>query len=151
MKRTGTFLTIHSQVERLKTEGVVDFLQSIKSARLQRTGLVLDVVSLTCSTVNYMTLLNTCVCVGESSLTTYIPQYLSSSWSLHLVYNSLQRHCARDANYSSMCILSLSLYSVYCCQFKCITVLYKSLVISFLVLGSLCILPRGIEHLPGQL
>lgn len=44
--RTGTFLIIHSQVERLKTEGVVDFLQAIKSARLQRAGLVSVPVSL---------------------------------------------------------------------------------------------------------
>ena len=43
--RTGTFLCIHSQIERLKAEGVVDFLQSIKSARMQRPGLVADVVS----------------------------------------------------------------------------------------------------------
>ena len=59
MRRTGTFLTIHSQVERLKTEGVVDFLQAIKSARLQRAGLVLDAVSLTYSTCIYV-----CVCGG---------------------------------------------------------------------------------------
>ena len=45
MSRTGTFLTIHCQVERLKTEGVVDFLQAIKSARLQRPGLVSNTVS----------------------------------------------------------------------------------------------------------
>ena len=44
--RTGTFLTIHSQVERLKTEGVVDFLQAIKSARLHRAGLVPNTVSM---------------------------------------------------------------------------------------------------------
>ncbi|CAI8039710.1 Receptor-type tyrosine-protein phosphatase S [Geodia barretti] len=40
VSRTGTFLTIHCQLERLKTEGVVDFLQTIKSARLHRPGLV---------------------------------------------------------------------------------------------------------------
>ena len=40
VSRTGTFLTIHCQVERLKTEGVVNFLQAIKSARLQRPGIV---------------------------------------------------------------------------------------------------------------
>ena len=44
VSRTGTFLTIHSQVERLKTEGVVDFLQAIKSARLHRAGLVPNTV-----------------------------------------------------------------------------------------------------------
>ena len=43
--RTGTFICIHAQLERLKTEGVVDFFQSIKSARIQRAGLVPDVVS----------------------------------------------------------------------------------------------------------
>ena len=45
ISRTGTFLTIHCQVERLKTEGVVDFLQAIKSARLQRPGIVSNTVS----------------------------------------------------------------------------------------------------------
>ena len=43
--RTGTFISIHAQLERLKTEGVVDFFQFIKSARLHRAGLVSDVVS----------------------------------------------------------------------------------------------------------
>ena len=42
--RSGTFICIHAQLERLKTEGVVDFFQSIKSARIQRAGLVPDVV-----------------------------------------------------------------------------------------------------------
>ena len=45
VSRTGTFICIHAQLERLKTEGVVDFFQSIKSARIQRAGLVPDVVS----------------------------------------------------------------------------------------------------------
>ena len=56
VSRTGTFLTIHCQVERLKTEGVVDFLQAIKSARLQRPGIVNNTVSLILShvIVNYM-------------------------------------------------------------------------------------------------
>ena len=45
MERTGTFIAIHSQVERLKTEGVVDFFQTIKSAGLQRTGYVHNTVS----------------------------------------------------------------------------------------------------------
>ena len=46
VSRTGTFLTIHCQLERLKTEGVVDFLQAIKLARLHRPGLVNNTVSL---------------------------------------------------------------------------------------------------------
>ena len=44
--RTGTFICIHAQLERLKTEGVVDFFQFVKSARIQRPGLVMDVVSI---------------------------------------------------------------------------------------------------------
>ena len=46
VSRTGTFLTIHCQLERLKTEGVVDFLQAFKSARLHRPGVVNNTVSL---------------------------------------------------------------------------------------------------------
>ena len=43
--RTGTFICIHAQLERLKTEGIVDFFQSIKSTRIHRAGLVAHVVS----------------------------------------------------------------------------------------------------------
>ena len=43
--RTGTFICLHSQLERLKTEGVVDFFQAVKSARIQRAGMVPDAVS----------------------------------------------------------------------------------------------------------
>ena len=42
--RTGTFICLHSQLERLKTEGVVDVLQAVKSARIQRAGLVRSAV-----------------------------------------------------------------------------------------------------------
>ena len=42
--RSGAFICIHSQLERLKTEGVVDIFQSVKSARIQRAGLVQTVV-----------------------------------------------------------------------------------------------------------
>ena len=42
--RSGTFICIHSQLERLKTEGVVDFFQAIKSARIRRAGIVPEVV-----------------------------------------------------------------------------------------------------------
>ena len=44
--RTGTFICIHAQLERLKTEGVVDFFQFVKSARMQRPGVILNRVSL---------------------------------------------------------------------------------------------------------
>ena len=43
--RTGAFICVHSQLERLKTEGVVDIFQSIKSARIQRAGLMPEAVS----------------------------------------------------------------------------------------------------------
>ena len=43
--RTGAFICIHAQLERLKTEGVVDFFQYIKSARVHRAWLVPEVVS----------------------------------------------------------------------------------------------------------
>ena len=43
--RTGVFICLHAQLERLKTEGVVDCFQFIKSARLNRPGLVQNVVS----------------------------------------------------------------------------------------------------------
>ena len=42
--RTGTFICLHSQLERLKTEGVVDFLQVVKASRIQRPGLVPDAI-----------------------------------------------------------------------------------------------------------
>ena len=42
--RTGTFICIHSQLERLKTEGVVDVFQAIKSARIQRPGIIPNLV-----------------------------------------------------------------------------------------------------------
>ena len=38
--RTGTFLTIYSQIERLKTEQVIDVFQWVKSSRIQRAWLV---------------------------------------------------------------------------------------------------------------
>ena len=42
--RTGTFISIHSQLERLKTEGAVDVFQAIKSARIQRPGVIPNLV-----------------------------------------------------------------------------------------------------------
>ena len=46
--RTGAFITLHTQLERLKIEGVIDMFQFIKSARRQREGLVNNAVSLYC-------------------------------------------------------------------------------------------------------
>ena len=42
--RTGAFICMHAQIDRLKTEGVIDFFQYVKSARIQRSGLVDDKV-----------------------------------------------------------------------------------------------------------
>ena len=38
--RTGAFICIYSQLERVKMEGVADIFQFIKDSRLQRKGLV---------------------------------------------------------------------------------------------------------------
>ena len=43
--RTGVFITLHAQLERLKIEGIVDVFQFVKSARGQREGLVNSPVS----------------------------------------------------------------------------------------------------------
>ncbi len=42
--RSGTFITIHAQMERMKSEGVIDVFQFIKSVRFQRAGLVTNEV-----------------------------------------------------------------------------------------------------------
>ena len=38
--RTGAFITMHAQMERMKAEAVVDIFQFIKAIRVQRAGLV---------------------------------------------------------------------------------------------------------------
>ena len=43
--RSGAFLCIHSQLERLKTEGEVDVFKYLKSARTKRIGLVSEMVT----------------------------------------------------------------------------------------------------------
>ena len=42
--RTGSFICIHSELERLKAEGVVNIFQSVKAMRSYRPGMVQDVV-----------------------------------------------------------------------------------------------------------
>ena len=42
--RSGAFLCIHSQLERLKTEGEVDVFKYLKSARTKRIGLLSEMV-----------------------------------------------------------------------------------------------------------
>ncbi len=45
MGRSGTFICIHAQQDRMKTEAVIDIFHYIKSIRIQRAGLVADLVS----------------------------------------------------------------------------------------------------------
>ena len=42
---TGTFICIHAQLERIKTEGVIDIFQFVKSSRISRPNLVSELVS----------------------------------------------------------------------------------------------------------
>ncbi len=43
--RTGAFITIHAQMERMKSEAVVDMFQYIKAIRLQREEMVSNQVA----------------------------------------------------------------------------------------------------------
>ena len=43
--RTGAFMTIYSQMEKAKSEGVVDLFQFVSRARKQRSGVVRNKVS----------------------------------------------------------------------------------------------------------
>ena len=42
--RTGTFCTLYYVLDRVKTEQVVDVFQAVKTLRIQRTGLVDNLV-----------------------------------------------------------------------------------------------------------
>ena len=43
--RTGAFMTIYSQLERLKVEQTADIFQFVKASRLKRKGLIRQLVS----------------------------------------------------------------------------------------------------------
>ena len=45
MGRTGVFLTVMAETERVKLEADVDILQTVKSIRVQRPNMVSTVVS----------------------------------------------------------------------------------------------------------
>ena len=64
MGRTGAFICLHAQIERLKTEGVIDCFQFIKSARLNRPGLVQSVVSLSENASSN----RACMCLARKNL-----------------------------------------------------------------------------------
>ena len=44
--RTGTFISTHAEMERMKAETVVDLFQFIKSIRTQRAGMVSNKVAI---------------------------------------------------------------------------------------------------------
>ena len=44
VNRTGAFICLYSQLERVKVEGVADIFQFVKSSRFHRAGLVESVV-----------------------------------------------------------------------------------------------------------
>lgn len=43
--RTGTFISIYTALERIKTDGIVDIFLTVKSSRLQRANFVANSVS----------------------------------------------------------------------------------------------------------
>ncbi len=49
--RTGAFITIHAQMERMKSEAVVDMFQYIKAIRVQRADMVSNKVLELCEMV----------------------------------------------------------------------------------------------------
>ena len=51
MGRTGTFLCIHAQLERVKSEGLVDFFQFVKSSRIHRPSIISEKVRIQSSLV----------------------------------------------------------------------------------------------------
>ena len=51
--RTGAFITIYSQLERAKVEGVADIFQFVKQSRMDRVGLVATAVSILPRADNY--------------------------------------------------------------------------------------------------
>ena len=46
--RTGAFITIHAQMERMKSEAVVDMFQYIKAIRIQKADMVSNKVTISC-------------------------------------------------------------------------------------------------------
>ena len=59
--RSGAYVTIYAQIERMKVEGIVDLFQYIKLARLQRVNLVQTLVW--CCVCASITVMCVCVCV----------------------------------------------------------------------------------------
>ena len=43
--RSGVFITLHITLERMKTEGLVDVFQTVKTLRIQRPAMVQTLVS----------------------------------------------------------------------------------------------------------
>ena len=52
MGRTGAFICMHAEMEKMKSEGVVDIFQFLKSVPYQRAKLVCNKVSKLIGTLN---------------------------------------------------------------------------------------------------
>ena len=74
--RSGTFLVIHSQLERIKTEGVVDVFQAIKSARIQRPGVIPNTVRMS---------------VTKLSVTFLLPQRITTSSAMKYLADYVEK------------------------------------------------------------
>ena len=46
--RTGSFICIHAMMERVNTENILDFFQFIKSSRIHRPSLIMELVGCGC-------------------------------------------------------------------------------------------------------
>ncbi len=65
MGRTGAFICIHAQLERLKTEGVMDVFQFAKSARFHRGHLILELVRMIAYTLCLPCVPIPCACISS--------------------------------------------------------------------------------------
>ena len=94
--RSGTFVCIYSELERVKTEGVADIFQFIKKARSQRAGLVQEVV---CSSV-------------VDIINDNIINVRSSTYFVMKFFQNMQK------KYQNMTTLKM-LYNKQCCRYVC--------------------------------
>ena len=58
--RTGSFICIHAMLERVNTDNIIDFFQFIKSSRIHRPSLVLELVSWWVWSENDVTMVTCC-------------------------------------------------------------------------------------------
>ena len=89
-------MSIYSELERVKTEGVADIFQFIKKARSQRAGLVKDVVHFS----------------GTDILSDKIVIVRSSTYFVMKFFQNMQK------KYQNMTTLKM-LYNKQCCRYVC--------------------------------